>query len=265
MTKSISETFQTLRQEDECALVPFITAGDPNLDVTEKALKILDSEGASIIELGLPYSDSLADGPIIQAAAARALTNKITFIDILERLHKISLEISTPIVIFSYYNLVLRQGVENFVKKISSSGAKGLLVPDLPLEESKELLELCSFNDIELILLVAPTSSTERIKMIAQKAQGCLYIVASNGVTGLKSNFDIEVQNLINKVKSITQKPVIVGFGVSNASQAALIKSWGVSGVVLGSAFVRQLEVYSEKEHLLNFQTFCKEIKTALN
>lgn len=264
MTKSISQTFQTLKQEDNCALVPFITAGDPNLDVTEKALKILDSEGASIIELGLPYSDSLADGPVIQAAAARALSNKITFIDILERLNKISLEISTPIVIFSYYNLVLRQGVENFVEKIALSGAKGLLVPDLPFEESEDLLKLCTLNKIELILLVAPTSSSERIKMIAQKAQGCLYIVAANGVTGLKSNFDIEVQKLINKVKDITKKPIIVGFGVSNASQAALIKSWGVSGVVLGSAFVKQLEGYSEQECLSNFQTFCKEIKSAL-
>lgn len=265
MTKSISETFKILKSNGECALVPFITAGDPNLDVTEKVIETLDSEGASIIELGLPYSDSLADGPVIQAAAARALGNNINFIDILLRLETISLKTSVPIVIFTYYNLVLRQGVESFILNIARSGAKGLLVPDLPLEESQELLEICSNNNLELILLIAPTSSPERIKMIAEKAQGCLYIVAANGVTGLKADFDIEVKNLINYVKQITDKPIIVGFGISNASQAALIKSWGVDGVVLGSAFVRQLASYPEKQDLSDFKYFCRQIKESLS
>lgn len=264
MTQSISETFRILKEKNEFALVPFITAGDPDLDVTEQALEALEAEGASVIELGLPYSDSLADGPVIQAAAARALSNDISAIDILVRLESITQRLSTPIVIFTYYNLVLCQGIENFVLKIVSSGAKGLLIPDLPLEESEELLELCQSNKLELILLIAPTSSPERIQMIAEKSQGCLYLVAANGVTGLKSDFDIEVKNFINKVKKITTKPVIVGFGVSNASQAALIKSWGVAGVVLGSAFVRQLEIYSKKEGLSSFKNFCRQIKSAL-
>nr|QUE28400.1 trpA [Porphyrostromium boryanum] len=265
MTDSISEVFRKSKSNNECALVPFITAGDPNLDVTENALKILDSEGASIIELGLPYSDSLADGPIIQAAAARALKQKITFLDILTRLKRVTPQINTPIVIFSYYNLILRQGVENFVLRIASSGAKGLLVPDLPLEESNELLSLCSTNNLELILLIAPTSSPDRIKLIANKAQGCLYVVAANGVTGLKSDFDIKVKELIHKVQNITEKPIIVGFGVSNASQAALIKSWEVSGVVLGSAFVRQLDICSKLDSLDDFASFCRDIKQALS
>nr|QUE28720.1 trpA [Porphyrostromium japonicum] len=264
MTKSISEVFKKSKLDNECALVPFITAGDPDLDVTEEALKILDSEGASIIELGLPYSDSLADGPVIQAAASRALKSKTTFLDILSRLEKVTPSISAPIVVFTYYNLVLRQGVEKFVLKIASSGAKGLLVPDLPLEESEELLSLCSTNNLELILLIAPTSSPERIQRIANKAQGCLYIVAANGVTGLKSDFDIEVKQLIDNVKRITTKPIIVGFGVSDASQAALLKSWGVSGVVLGSAFVRQLEACTAAGSLANFELFCRDIKQAL-
>nr|QUE29668.1 trpA [Erythrotrichia foliiformis] len=264
MAKSISETFRFLKENEECALVPFITAGDPDLKVTEEALEVLDSEGAAIIELGLPYSDSLADGPVIQAAAARALSNKITFVDILDRLQNITVRISAPIVIFTYYNLVLRHGVDNFVNKIASSGAKGLLIPDLPLEESEEILDLCQANGLELILLIAPTSSTERITMISQKAQGCVYIVAANGVTGLKSDFDVEVHNLVQKVKSITNKPIILGFGVSSASQAALIKSWGVDGVVLGSAFVRQLELSQHTSNLSDFKTFCQEIKNSL-
>jgi len=264
MIRNISETFQILKKNHECALVPFITAGDPDLDVTERALKVLDSEGASIIEVGLPYSDSLADGPIIQAAASRALSKKINFVDILARLQNINGQISAPIVIFSYYNLVLRQGVEQFVKKIADSGAKGLLIPDLPLEESEQVLELCSRYNLELILLIAPTSSNERIRMISERSQGCVYIVAANGVTGLKSDFDVEVQDLVKKVKSITDKPVILGFGVSSPRQAALIKSWGVDGVVLGSAFVKQLELYNETQGLFEFQTFCKQIKQSL-
>ena len=264
MSKSISETFQFLKKSEECALVPFITAGDPDLDVTEEALGILDSEGAAIIEIGLPYSDSLADGPVIQAAAARALSNRVTFIDILNRLEQVSSRISAPIVIFTYYNLVLRHGVDNFIRKIACSGAKGLLIPDLPVEESEEILELCSKNNLELILLIAPTSSNERIKMISQKAQGCIYIVAANGVTGLKSDFDVEVRSLVKRVKNITNKPVILGFGVASASQAALIKSWGVDGVVLGSAFVKQLALYEDTQNLHGFQTFCKEIKNSL-
>lgn len=265
MTKSISETFQVLEQHNECALVPFITAGDPNLDVTERALKILDVEGASLIELGLPYSDSLADGPVIQAAALRALSNDITCRDILTRLKKIIPQLSTPIVIFTYYNLVLCQGVLNFVTQVAASGAKGLLIPDLPLEESEDLLDLCFANKLELILLIAPTSSLERIEAIVAKTQGCVYVVAANGVTGLRSSLDDQVQSLVDKVKKVTTKPIIVGFGVSSGSQAALIKSWGVSGVVLGSAFVKHLESYSEANGLMHFQTFCRQVKEAIN
>nr|QUE28762.1 trpA [Porphyropsis coccinea] len=264
MSHSIAETFKQISKKKECALVPFITAGDPDLDVTEKALKILDEEGATMIELGLPYSDSLADGPVIQAAAARALEQKVTIIDIFDRIKLVIPTITTPIVIFTYYNLILSQGVEEFVVLVKSSGAKGLIVPDLPLEESEFLLKLCSEYSLELILLISPTSSVERIKMIASKAKGCIYIVAGTGVTGFRTTVNTDIKYLIDTVKTFTSKPIIIGFGISTPSQVALVKSWGVDGVVLGSAFVNKLSNFVPERTLLDFKFFCKEIKQAL-
>nr|QUE29917.1 trpA [Erythrocladia irregularis] len=265
MSNSISETFHSLSLKKECALVPFITAGDPNLDITEEALKVLDAEGASMIELGLPYSDSLADGPVIQAAAARALRNNITLQDILYRVEKVIGEISTPVVIFTYFNIMLSCGIEKFVLQLKAAGVKGLIVPDLPIEESQYLLILCEKNKLELILLISPTSSIDRIRMIASKAQGCLYIVAGTGVTGFRDNVDIKVKTLIDTVQKLSDKPIIVGFGISNPSQASLLRSWGVDGVVLGSAFVNQLANCNSDIKLNNFRAFCKEIKKALS
>nr|QUE28191.1 trpA [Pseudoerythrocladia kornmannii] len=264
MSNTISDTFKDLGFKKECALVPFITAGDPNLNVTEEALKILDAEGANLIELGLPYSDSLADGPVIQAAAARALHNQLSLEDIFNRIAQLAPNISTPIVIFTYFNLILSQGVDQFVTRVRLVGAKGLIVPDLPVEESEYLLKLCEENSLELILLISPTSSIERIKLIAEKSQGCLYIVAGTGVTGFRANVDIEVKNLISRVKSVTKKPVIIGFGISTSAQASLVKSWGADGVVLGSAFVNKMSNFNSDSTLLNLRSFCREIKQAL-
>nr|YP_010336917.1 tryptophan synthase alpha subunit [Madagascaria erythrocladioides]QUE28951.1 trpA [Madagascaria erythrocladioides]UNJ16502.1 tryptophan synthase alpha subunit [Madagascaria erythrocladioides] len=265
MTLSVSDIFRKLNEKNKCALVPFITAGDPNLKITEKILKILDKEGASIIELGLPYSDSLADGPIIQEAAARALSRGIKFDNVLHMVQNVAQDISSPIVIFTYYNLILTKGTENFVQVINKSGAKGLIVPDLPLEESEELLSLCSKNGIELILLISPTSSLERIELIAKKAQGCLYIVASTGVTGIRSDLNLEIKNLIKTVKRITDKPIIIGFGISNPSQVIQVKSWGVDGIVLGSAFVNKIANFNAETTLVELTSFCKEIKQAID
>lgn len=265
MVTSISEIFRKLNKQNQCALVPFITAGDPDLKTTEEILKILDKEGANIIELGLPYSDSLADGPVIQEAAARALNRGIKLDNILNMVQNVAPNISSPIVIFTYYNLILSKGAEKFVKVVAKSGAKGLIVPDLPLEESNELLSLCSQNRIELILLIAPNSSLHRIKSIAEKAQGCLYIVASTGVTGIRSNVNLEIKNLIDKVKRITDKPIIIGFGISNPSQVIQVKSWGVDGIVLGSAFVNKIANFDAQTTLRQLRLFCKEIKHAID
>ena len=164
---SISDRFQSLRSQSQCALIPFITAGDPDLQTTAEALKVLDRNGADIIELGVPYSDPLADGPVIQAAATRALEKGTKLDDVLKMLTNVIPELSAPIVLFTYYNQIIHRGVENFLQQLSQVGVKGLVVPDLPLEEAESLLKPASEWGIEVILLVAPTSSPERIKAIA--------------------------------------------------------------------------------------------------
>nr|ARO91226.1 tryptophan synthase alpha subunit [Rhodochaete parvula]ASK39689.1 tryptophan synthase alpha subunit [Rhodochaete parvula] len=263
MSETISSIFRSLRIHNQCALVPFITVGDPDLETTEKIVNILDNEGANIIELGIPYSDSLADGPVIQEAAARALRHGTKFTEIIKLITKIAPRISSAIVLFTYYNLILSQECKLFVSRIALAGVKGLIVPDLPIEEADELLSLCNRYNVELILLISPTSSVARIKKITEKAQGCIYIVASTGVTGIRPNLALEVQGLINKVKEFTVKPLIVGFGISTPTHVSLVKSWGVDGVVLGSAFVKKISSCDKDNMLIYIRKFCQQIKQA--
>nr|YP_010337459.1 tryptophan synthase alpha subunit [Pulvinaster venetus]UNJ17044.1 tryptophan synthase alpha subunit [Pulvinaster venetus] len=258
---NIHNTFKLLN--NRCAFIPFITAGDPSLEITEIALSILDQEGADIIEVGLPYSDSLADGPIIQAAAERALRKGITINSILKLLEKKIPQISAPIVIFSYYNIILNYEQTQFIKELNRIGVKGLLVPDLPIEEAEKIIQICNNYNIELILLVSPTSSIDRIHKIAEKTQGCLYLVSSTGVTGIRKEFKSDLKKLIYTIKQITNKPIIVGFGISNEEQVKDIKSTGSNGIVIGSALVKLLSETKNSEDTHNFETFCKQIKLA--
>nr|YP_009369970.1 tryptophan synthase alpha subunit [Boldia erythrosiphon]ARO90658.1 tryptophan synthase alpha subunit [Boldia erythrosiphon] len=263
MTISISNTFKKLK--NQCAFIPFITAGDPNLEITELALKILDNEQADIIEIGIPYSDSLADGPIIQAAAERALRNGITINQILELIEKIIPQISAPIIIFSYYNIILNYGIKKFIVKLRIIGIKGLVIPDLPIEESKQIVELCDKNMIELVLLIAPTSSVNRIKKIVVNARGCLYLVSTAGVTGIKKELRSDLKNILDKIHQISKKPIIIGFGISNPEQAKQVKLIGSNGIVIGSTLVDLLSRSTNNKNLDTFQEFCKSIKEAIN
>ena len=176
--KSVSEQFQALRDRQQCALIPFVTAGDPDLETTAIALKTLDRNGADFLELGVPYSDPLADGPVIQAAATRALQKGTTLDDVLELVKTVSPDLQAPIILFTYYNPILNRGIDTFFQDIAAVGAKGLVVPDLPLEEVSGVLESATKHGIEVILLVAPTSPKERIQAIAEKSQGFIYLVS---------------------------------------------------------------------------------------
>nr|UNJ16456.1 tryptophan synthase alpha subunit [Boldiaceae sp.] len=258
---SISNTFHKLH--NKCAFIPFITAGDPNLITTEIALKILDEEKADMIEVGIPYSDSLADGPIIQEAAERALSKGITINQILDLLNKTIPKISAPIIIFSYYNIILNYGIKEFVEKIQKIGVKGLLIPDLPIEESNPIMELCDKNNIDLILLIAPNSSVDRIRNIAKNARGFLYLVSNTGVTGIRENLRSDLKNILNTIKQTSNKPVVIGFGISNPEQAQEIKLIGSNGIVVGSALVTLLSKSTSKQNLDVFQKFCKSMKKA--
>ena len=258
---SVSSCFQSLRNRHECALIPFITAGDPDLETTAKALIALDRAGADIIELGVPYSDPLADGPVIQAAATRALQAGVKLADVLQVVAKVSPEIKAPIILFTYYNPILNLGIPEFLRRIVAAGVKGLVVPDLPLEESATLLNPASLMGIEVIMLVAPTSPPERMQAIAASAQGFVYLVSVTGVTGMREGMGSNVAQILNQLRSLTDKPIAVGFGISDSLQAKQIKELGADGVIVGSAMVKKLAA----EGVEAIEQFCRDLKTAIS
>lgn len=258
---SVSSCLQSLRDRHECALIPFITAGDPDLATTAQALIALDRAGADIIELGVPYSDPLADGPVIQAAATRALQAGVKLADVLEVVAKVSPKIKAPIILFTYYNPILNLGIPEFLRRIVAAGVKGLVVPDLPLEESTTLLEPASLMGIEVIMLVAPTSPPDRMKAIAASAQGFVYLVSVTGVTGMREGMGSNVAGILNQLRGLTDKPIAVGFGISDSVQAKQIKELGADGVIVGSAMVKKLAA----EGVDSIEQFCRDLKTAIS
>ncbi|AKG24158.1 tryptophan synthase subunit alpha [Calothrix sp. 336/3] len=260
----ISDCFAALAQGNNCALIPFITAGDPDLQTTAQALEILDRQGADLIELGVPYSDPLADGPVIQAAATRALQRGTTLDQVLEMLGGVIPKLRSPIILFTYYNPILNRGIDKFLQQIAAIGVSGLVVPDLPLEEADNLLKPAAVLGIDVILLIAPTSSPERIKAIANSSQGFIYLVSVTGVTGMRSQMGTRVSDLLIEIRKVTDKPIGVGFGVSQPEQAQKIREWGADGVIVGSAFVNRLAEGSPDEGLQSIGEFCQSLKQAI-
>lgn len=230
----ISDKFSELKKKKEGALIAYICAGDPSPDATKEYVTALVRGGADIIELGLPFSDPTADGPTIQAGIERALNGGMTP-DIYFRTVG-SLKVHIPLVVMTYYNIIFKRGLEKFVKDCAASGISGIIVPDLPPEESGELAGLCKNNDVDLIFLVAPTTTDERLKRILAEGKGFIYLVARLGVTGARSDVASSTRKLIERVKTTT--PKAVGFGISNGKQAAEIIHSGADGVIVGSAFV---------------------------
>lgn len=262
--QSVSSCFQSLRDRGECALIPFITAGDPDLATTAAALKQLDAAGADLIELGVPYSDPLADGPVIQAAATRALAQGVKLQDVIEMVAQVSPELTAPIVLFTYYNPILNLGIREFLTTIAAAGVKGLVVPDLPLEEAEELLVPAAEIGIEVVLLVAPTSSQERIEAIAAKSQGFIYLVSVTGVTGVRSGLEDRVGDILANIRQITDKPIAIGFGISAPEHAQQVKAWGADGVIVGSAMVNRLAEGTPAQGLEAIEQFCQSLKAAI-
>ncbi|MBG1266273.1 tryptophan synthase subunit alpha [Nostoc sp. WHI] len=261
---AISDCFETLGYNRECALIPFITAGDPNLETTAAALQILDRSGADMIELGVPYSDPLADGPVIQAAATRALQRGTKLEQVLEMVQATSPKLRSPIILFTYYNPILHRGIEKFLSSIAAAGVAGLVVPDLPLEEAGGLLEPAKEMGIDVTLLVAPTSSAERIEAIATSSQGFIYLVSVTGVTGMRSQLENRVSDLLKQIRGVTDKPIGVGFGISEAAQARQVKEWGADAVIVGSAFVKRLAQGTPEQGLNAIAEFCQSLKAAI-
>ncbi|XP_042423834.1 tryptophan synthase alpha chain-like [Zingiber officinale] len=262
---SIAETFSALKRQEKVAFIPYITAGDPDLSTTAKALKMLSRCGADLIELGLPFSDPVLDGPVIQASHKRALANKTSPEAVISMLKEVVPHISCPIVVFSYYNMILSYKSEWFLAALEDAGAQGLIVPDLPFEESATLREEALKKNIDMVLLTTPTTPRKKMEAIADASGGFLYLVSSAGVTGARPTVNSQVQYLLRDIKSASEKPVAVGFGVSKPQHVQQICSWGADGVIVGSAIVRLLgEAEFAEEGLRQMKSFVECLTAAL-
>nr|YP_009296446.1 tRNA-Lys [Thorea hispida]AOM65381.1 tRNA-Lys [Thorea hispida] len=261
----ISDTLSKLKIK--CALIPFIPAGIPSLEFTKDILLTFDHAGADVIELGLPYSDPLADGPIIQNACWKALKQGINLVQILKLVKEVSPYLKAPILLFAYYNSILSQGILNFVEAIYIAGVKGLAIPDLPLEEADYIIQVCSKFCIELVLFITPTSSSTKINTILAKSPGTIYIISSIGVTGIRSNLSSDLHDFIDNIRKITNKPLILGFGISKLSHVQEISTWNIDGIVMGSAFVSMLSIQSNNKNMMlkDMQNFCISVMNILN
>lgn len=234
----IAQRFAELRQGKKKAFIPYIMAGDPNLEKTMELIQRLSENGADLIEVGVPFSDPVADGPVIQQAGVRALGNGCTFEKILDSIGKVTPKVSTPLILMMYYNMIFQRGFQNFFEAIHEVGCAGLIVPDLPPDEAGEISGLAAKFDIGLNFLVAPTSSDERIRLAAEASSGFLYAVSLKGVTGIRSTLPPELPQFIQKIKSLTDKPVAVGFGIATPEQAQMVAGLA-DGVIVGSAIVK--------------------------
>ncbi|MFA8438008.1 tryptophan synthase subunit alpha [Pueribacillus sp. YX66] len=234
-------------------MIPFIVAGDPNCETTIEMALTLQKAEENVIELGIPFSDPLADGPVIQSAATRALKQNMTLekaIKLVSKMRNKGLQI--PVVIFTYYNLLLQLGHERFFALMKENDVDGLLVPDLPFEESTDLRKACEEEKITYISLVAPTTSELRLKQIIKNAQGFLYCVSSLGVTGIRNDFHPSAYTFLNKVKSYATIPVAVGFEISNKEQINQLRDY-CDGVIIGRAIVKEIE--NRERELLQEET----------
>ncbi|RYL94893.1 tryptophan synthase subunit alpha [Sporolactobacillus sp. THM7-4] len=242
-----------VNKKQDMMFIPFITAGDPCEEATVELACVLQSAGANALELGIPYSDPLADGPVIQKASKRALSHGMSLLQSLRLVKKIRLRgVKIPVIIFTYFNLLLQLGEENFFREAKENEIDGLLVPDLPYEESRELAASCSMHGISLISLVAPTTSEKRLRKIGADAQGFLYCVSSLGVTGVRRRFHPDVFPFLERVRRACDLPVAVGFGISSGAQVEELREHA-DGYIVGSAIVS--EVGKRADRLKNEDT----------
>ena len=246
----ITKTLENLKQAGRKALIPFITAGDPNPGFTVPAMHEMVKAGADIIELGVPFSDPMADGPVIQRASERALAHKMSLRKVLELVREFRLQDdATPVVLMGYLNPVESLGYQNFVDKAKDVGVDGILTVDMPPEESSELLPMLDKAGIDPIFLLAPNSTEERIAKMGQLGRGYLYYVSLKGVTGASHLNLGDVERKIKEIRKLTSLPIEIGFGVKNAETAAAVSKLG-DGVVVGSALVGKIEAAGEDTSL---------------
>ena len=247
--------------ENGKAFIPFITCGDPDLDTTEKIVREAVKNGADLIELGIPFSDPTAEGPVIQGANIRALAGGVTTDKIFDMVKKLREDLSIPMVFMTYANVVFSYGAEKFISTCHDIGIDGLILPDLPYEEKDEFLPICEKYDVDLISLIAPTSD-KRIGVISKDAKGFIYIVSSLGVTGTRSEITTDLGSVVSVIRQNTDVPCAVGFGISTPEQASKMASLS-DGAIVGSAIIKIIEKYG-KDSPKHVGEYIKSMKDAL-
>lgn len=253
MNKNIARAFGNGK-----AFIPFITCGDPSLEVTEQVVYACEEAGADLIELGIPFSDPTAEGPVIQAANVRALAGGVTTDKIFDMVERIRRKSQIPMVFMTYANVVFSYGTERFVSRAAELGMDGLILPDVPLEEKEEFDEVCKAHGLDFISLIAPTSH-ERITQIAKEAEGFVYCVSSLGVTGVRSQITTDIGAMVELVKKEKNIPCAVGFGISTPEQARAMAA-KADGVIVGSAIVKLCGAYG-KDCVEHVKAYVKEMK----
>lgn len=260
MVSRIKERFKVLTDRGEKALVAYITGGYPSLEVAGQMVLGLAECGADIIEIGVPFSDPIADGPVIQTASYRALQGGVTVAGILEMVRRVRQQSPVPLVLMSYYNPILQMGLQEFCCQAARSGVDGLIIPDLPLEESFPLLQIAEQAGIDVVPLVAPTSNRERIAAICARACGFVYCVSVTGVTGEREEINTDLVSRTGLIRQCTDLPLVIGFGVGNAAIARNLAPI-CDGVVVGSALMRLIM----EDSFDRAQELVREIKSAIN
>ena len=259
----VSERFATLRSRGEKALITYITGGDPNADVTATLLREIDRAGADVIELGIPFSDPLADGPTIQAASQRALDGGITVRRILDLVQENRDVIAAPIVLMTYYNPIHAYGLAAFARDAAAAGVNAILISDLPPEEAEPWCGEAANAGLETVFLLAPTSTPDRIRRVAELSTGFIYCVSRTGVTGARDELSTEIESLVTHIRAVTDKPIAVGFGVSTPEHVAQVCRYA-DGAIVGSAIVSMIAKDADSPDMpARVGAFVRSLKTA--
>lgn len=256
----IAETFARLKQEGRTAFMPYVTIGFPELNATPEIVQAMVEAGADLVELGVPFSDPIAEGPTIQRASFVALENGVTLKHCFETARGIRAKTNVPLLFMGYYNPVFSYGVERFVNEAAAAGIDGLILPDLALEEAREVQEPCKKAGIDLILFVAPTSTEERIKQVAELASGFIYCVSLMGVTGARSTMSEYLPELLGRVRRYTDTPLAVGFGISKPEHFAAVSKLADGGLV-GSALIEVIQNAPPAERAQSAASFVRQLK----
>ncbi|KZL90759.1 tryptophan synthase subunit alpha [Clostridium magnum] len=258
----IDEKFQLLKEKNEKAMISFVTAGDPDLDTTVDLVIAMEKSGADIIELGIPYSDPLADGVTIQQSSTRALKNGAKIAKIMDSVEEIRKKSQVPLVYLVYYNSIFKYGMEKFIGECSDVGIDAVIIPDLPIEERKDIIDVADKYGVYLIPLVAPTSK-DRIKAITEDGKGFVYCVSTTGVTGVRQAISTNIEEYMNIVSQYTKMPKALGFGISSAEMAKEFKPY-CDAIIVGSAIVKKVAEGKNKEEIIekvsNFVSGIKDV-----